>query len=280
MTEILNHTFITVSVGASILGFISGALGTFCVLRKQSLIGDGVAHSALLGVVLAFLIFQTKSLVILLLGGCVTGLISIFMINFIIKNSKIKFDSALAICISVFFGLATVFLTHIQKLPTASKSGIDSFIYGQTASMLIEDVKIIVIITCFILFLLILYWEKFKILTFDKVYASSMGVKNSEIVLDLLIIVAIIVGLQAVGVILMSSMLIAPTIIAMKLSNRLHIVVILSGFFGALSGFFGTCLSSIFSDVPTGPSIVIVASIMVVISSIFGKNGTIQWRKR
>jgi manganese/zinc/iron transport system permease protein len=100
-----DYTFQTVALGSALLGLISGVLGSFAVLRRQSLLGDGVSHAALPGVVMAFLLTGIKNTEILLLGALLTGLPATFFIMGIVRHSRIKFDSALALVMSVFFGL-------------------------------------------------------------------------------------------------------------------------------------------------------------------------------
>ena len=110
-----NYTFQIVALGSALLGIISGVFGSFAVLRKQSLLGDGVSHSALPGVVIAFLLTGTKNTEILLLGALITGLLATLIIIGVVRTTRIKFDSALALVLSVFFGAGLVFLTYSQN---------------------------------------------------------------------------------------------------------------------------------------------------------------------
>lgn len=263
-----NHTFIIVAIGSTLLGAISGVLGCFAVLRKQSLLGDGVAHSALSGIVIAFMLFGNKNLEVLLLGGLISGLLATLLIIFITKNSRIKFDSALAMVLSVFFGLGLVLLTLVQKQSNSNQAGIENFIYGQASSMLLRDVKIIGICGIILISIIILFWKEFKLLSFDIEFARTVGFNTNvlNLLLTLLLIISIIIGLQSVGVILMSTMLIAPAVGARQWVNSLSAMVILSSFFGAISGFLGTLISSLSPKTPTGPVIVIIATIIAFFS--------------
>lgn len=266
-----DYTFRTVALGAGILGIISGVLGSFSVLRKQSLLGDGVSHSALPGVVAAFLITGSKRTEILLLGALISGALAVFIIIHIVKYSRVKFDSALALTMSVFFGLGMVLLTYSQKIPNANQAGLNRFIFGQASTLLKQDVLLMIVCGGILLILVALFWKEFKILSFDTEFAMSIGlpVKKLNLMLSFMTVIGIIMGLQTVGVILMSAMLIAPAAAARQWTNKLHTMVIISAFFGAFSGFSGTVLSSMFSKMPTGPCIVIAASIIVIISILF-----------
>lgn len=263
-----NHSFLVVAFGASILGMVTGGLGTFVFLRKQSLLGDGIAHCALPGVVLAFLLTGEKNLEILLLGGAMGGILGSLSIQTICKYSKIKFDSALAMTLSVFFGFGLMLLTHSQKLPNAQQAGLDSFIYGQAAAMLRRDVLLILMTALFLCIMLFFCWKPFKLLTFDPIFAQTLGypVGKINLLLHCLLIFAIVVGLQTVGVILMSAMLVAPAITARPWVKNLSTMVFLSSFFGGFSAFIGTTISSLTPGMPTGAVIVVVATAMAFLS--------------
>lgn len=266
-----DYTFRVVSIGSILLGVISGVLGSFAVLRKQSLLGDAVSHAALPGVILAFLIIEVKNIKILLLGGFTTGILATFCIIIIVKNSKIKFDSALAMVLSVFFGLGMVLLTYLQKIPNANQAGIEQFIYGQASSILIGDIKVISFCGIFLLLILAILWKEFELLAFDPEFAHSIGLNINilNVLLTLLIVITIILGLQTVGVVLMSAMLIAPAVGARQWTNNLLSMVVLSAVFGGVSGVTGTIISSLVRGIPTGPVIVVIATIITIVSLLF-----------
>nr|WP_300005489.1 metal ABC transporter permease [Tissierella sp.] len=275
-----DYTLQIVSLGSALLGIISGVLGSFAVIRKQSLLGDAVSHAALPGIAIAFLLTGTKNTEILLLGALVSGLLSTFLINAISKYSRIKFDSALALILSVFFGGGLVLLTYIQKIPNANQAGLEKFIFGQASTVLLRDVKIIAILGSLLLVLVVIFWKEFKIVSFDIDFAESLGFDTKKITMLLfaMIVTSIIIGLQTVGVILMSAMLTAPAVAARQWTDKLHIMVFLSAIFGAISGIGGTIVSSVVSKLPTGPMIVVIISIIVIISITLAPNRGLVWR--
>lgn len=117
-----------VLAGTLLLGAASGVLGSFVLLRKQSLIGDAMAHSALPGVCLAFLFTGQKSLPFFLLGAALAGLLGTWCIQLISRLSKTKEDSAIGIVLSVFFGVGIILLTYIQQQGREAKAGLILFI--------------------------------------------------------------------------------------------------------------------------------------------------------
>lgn len=263
-----DYTFQTVALGSALLGLISGVLGSFAVLRKQSLLGDGVSHSALPGVVMAFILTGSKNTETLLMGALVSGLMATFFITGIVRHSRIKFDSALALVMSVFFGLGLVLLTYVQKIPNSNQAGLNRFIFGQASTLLERDIILMAICGAVLLALVILFWKEFKLFTFDSDFAQSLGFspKKMNLLLSFMIVLGIIIGLQTVGVILMSAMLIAPAVAARQWTNRLGSMASLAAVFGAVSGVAGTMASSMMPKLPTGPAIVVCISLIVVVS--------------
>lgn len=276
----LDYTLMVVSAGSGLLGLVSGVLGVFAVLRKQSLLGDAVAHAALPGIALMFLLTQTRQTEMLLLGATVTGVIATGTIIAIDRFSRIKYDSALALILSVFFGFGLVLITFIQKIPTANQAGLDKFIFGQASTMLMRDVWLMIWVTLLMLGLTILFWKEFKMFSFDPGFAEVTGFSTRRInaLLSGMIVVAIMIGLQTVGVILMSALIVAPGAAARQWSDRLSVVALLAGFFGAVSGLIGTLISSSITKMPTGPTIVIVLSVFTLTSLVLAPNRGLLWQ--
>ncbi|MBT8373056.1 MAG: metal ABC transporter permease, partial [Deltaproteobacteria bacterium] len=206
-----DYTLRTITLGTAILGAICGMLGSFAVLRKQSLLGDAISHAALPGIALAFLITGAKDSNILLIGALVSGLIGTFWIRGMITKTHLKTDTALGLILSLFFGFGMLLLTFIQKQPNANQAGLDKYLFGQAATLVEKDVMLMVIVTGICLFILLLFWKEFKILLFDADYTKTLGFNTRfiDILITFFIVLAIVLGLQTVGVILMSAMLLA-----------------------------------------------------------------------
>ena len=266
-----DYTLRTITLGTAILGAVCGMLGSFAVLRKQSLLGDAISHAALPGIAIAFLITGAKDSNVLLLGALVSGLIGTFWIRGIISKTHLKSDTALGLILSVFFGFGMLLLTFIQKQPNANQAGLDKYLFGQAATLVESDVWLMAIVTGICLIVLLLFWKEFKILLFDADYTKTLGfnTKFIDILITVFIVLAIVLGLQTVGVVLMSAMLLAPAAAARQWTNSLGVMVFLAALFGAFAGVFGTAVSASQNNLSTGPVIVIVAGIFVLISFIF-----------
>lgn len=256
-------------------------LGSFAVLRKQSLLGDAISHAALPGIAIVFLITGAKDSNTLLIGALISGLLGTFWIRGIITKTHLKSDTALGLILSLFFGFGMLLLTFIQKQPNANQAGLDKYLFGQAATLVESDVLLMVVVTSLCLLVLLLFWKEFKILLFDKDFAKSIGfnTKTIDILITSFIVLAIVLGLQTVGVVLMSAMLLAPAAAARQWTNSLGLMVFLAALFGAFSGVFGTAISATQNNLSTGPVIVIVASIFVMISFIFSPNRGLLFRQ-
>lgn len=276
-----DYTFQVVALGAALLGMASGLIGSFAVLRRQSLLGDVVSHAALPGIAAVFLMTGTKDTVWLLIGALCSGLTATGFIIGVVRYSRVKFDTALALGMSVFFGLGLVLLTYVQKIPNSNQAGLQRFIFGQAAVLLESDILVIAVTGAVLLALTLLFWKEFKLLSFDPEFARSLGLptRSLDVLLSAMTVAAIIAGLQTVGVILMSAMLVAPAVAARQWTNRLGVMVALAALFGAVSGVAGTLASSALPKLPAGPAIVVAADVLVLISLALGRARSGRGRK-
>ncbi len=276
-----DYTLGTITLGTAVLGAVCGMLGSFAVLRKQSLLGDAISHAALPGIAIAFLITGTKDSNILLIGALVSGLIGTFWIRGIITKTHLKTDTALGLILSLFFGFGMLLLTFIQKQPNANQAGLDKYLFGQAATLVISDVVLMLIVTSVSLVILLLFWKEFKILLFDADYTKTLGfnTKAIDVMITFFIVLAIVIGLQTVGVVLMSAMLLAPAAAARQWTNSLSVMLFLAAIFGMFSGVFGTAISASQDNLSTGPVIVLVAAVFVLVSFVFSPGRGLLFRE-
>lgn len=276
-----DYTLQVITLGTAILGASCGMLGSFAVLRKQSLLGDAISHAALPGIALAFILLGTKSSGAILLGALISGLVGTFWIRGMIKNTRLKSDTALGLVLSIFFGVGMLLLTYIQKQPNANQAGLDKYLFGQAATILISDVWLLALVTLISFIVLLFFWKELKLLLFDEDYTKTLGfnVRFLDVLITSFIVLAIVLGLQTVGVVLMSAMLLAPAAAARQWTNKLWIMVLLAAIFGAFSGVVGTAISGSVKGLSTGPVIVLVASFFVMISFIFSPERGILFKQ-
>lgn len=268
----ITYNTLIVLVGTSLLGASAGLVGSFAVLRRRSLTGDALAHAALPGLCVAFLIVGERSLPAMLLGAFVSGLLGIGVISALRRWTRIKEDTAIGIVLSVFFGAGIALSGYIQKLPgTGSKAGLDSYILGKTAGMIFQDVVLIAGLATFCLATLLLFYKEFRVVSFDPSFARVQGwpAVGLDLMLMSLIAVAVVIGLPAVGVVLMASLLILPGASARFWTDELDRLLVLATIFGAVTGGIGTLISTWYSLLPAGPIIVLTGTALFLLSLFF-----------
>jgi len=270
-----DYTARTILLGAASLGIVSGVVGSYAVLRKQSLVGDVMSHAALPGIVLAFLIMGVKEQLPIFIGAALSAVLAVFLINLVTSNSRIKTDSAMGMALSVFFGLGLVLLTYAQKMPDANQAGLDKFLFGQAEALVEKDVLVIGVTGLLALLVVGLFWKEFKLLCFDPDFGGTMGfsIKSLDLLVTTVIVSAIVIGLQTVGVVLMSSMLIAPAVAARQWTGGMGSMVVLAALIAAVSGVTGVALSAGLENVPTGPAVIVCVSVIAFFSVLFSPNG-------
>ena len=278
---ITDYTLRTITLGTAILGAICGMLGSFAVLRKQSLLGDAISHAALPGIALAFLLTGVKSTNLLLIGALASGLLGTFWIRSITRRTRLKSDTALGLILSLFFGFGMLLLTFIQKMPNANQAGLDKYLFGQAATLVEADIWLMASVTGVSLVVLLLFWKELKLLLFDPDYTKTLGFNTRflDVLITSFIVVAIVLGLQTVGVVLMSAMLLAPAAAARQWTDNLGTMIVLASVFGACSGVFGTAISASQDNLSTGPVIVLVAAGFVLVSFVFSPTRGLLFRE-
>lgn len=268
----------TVALGGALLGAISGFIGSFAVLRKQSLLGDALSHAALPGVAAAFLL-AGRDLGVLLIGAGIASWLGVLFVRAVVGTTRIKEDTAMGVVLTAWFAAGIVGLTYIQGRPDASQAGLDTFIFGQAAAIVRSDIRLLTLLSAIAVVTVVAFWKQFKLVTFNPEFAAANGIRVAlwNGILSLLLVVAIVMGLQLAGVILMVGMLIAPGVAARQWTDRLEAMVVLAAVFGAGSGIIGAVLSAVDANLPTGPMIIVVAFAVVGVSVFLAPTRGILW---
>lgn len=269
-----------VTFGAMFITASAAVVGTYTFLRKKALLGDAIGHSILPGVALGFMVSGTKNPVWIALGAFLAGWMAILAIDYISARSRIKQDTAIALVLSVFFGLGIVFLTYIQSTGSAAQSGLDQYLFGKAAALVGRDLWVFSIIAASILLVCLLFYKEFELISFNREFAivQGMPVRMLDFLLSSLTVLAIVAGIQAVGVVLIAAMLVTPPAAARFWTHKLKVLMLLSAGFGALSGLMGAFVSYTAPGMPTGPWIVLVASLIAAVSFLVGTDKGILHR--
>jgi manganese/zinc/iron transport system permease protein len=278
-----DYTLRNVALGAALLGVVSGVLGSFAVLRRQGLLGDALAHAALPGICLTFLLTGSKATPVLLLGAGTAAWLGALLLLQIVRRTNLGEDAALGVVLAVFFGFGLTLLTVANRRPDATQAGLDRYLFGQAATLVTENVIVMAILAAIALGATAALFKELKLLAFDPEFGASIGfdIGSLSVLLTTLIVIAIVIGLQTVGVVLMAAMLIGPAAAARQWTNRLGTMIALASTFGAAAGIAGALVSASGSRIPTGPVIILALTAIVVVSLLFAPaRGLIpEWRR-
>jgi manganese/zinc/iron transport system permease protein len=257
--------------GTAFLSAVSALVGTFTYLQKKSLLGDAIAHGILPGVAGAFLLSGEKNTGVIMMGAIIWGLLTVGSVDWITRKSHLKPTTAMAIVLSAFFGLGMMLLTQVQNSGLPDASGLQSFLFGQAASILPGDLRVYLIFAIATAVILLALYRPLTFISFDPACAESRGfsVNLTTAALSFLVVVATSIGIQSIGLILMAALLITPAAIARMWTTRLQVMLLLAGSFAAVSAFSGSLISFSSTAMPTGPWIVLSLFFTLIISVLF-----------
>ncbi|WP_130838113.1 metal ABC transporter permease [Lachnoclostridium sp. Marseille-P6806] len=278
---LLSYDFWVVALGTTILAVTASLIGCFSVFRGQGLVGDAIGHASYAGIVALFMLFHTRSPLILMAGAVLAGAAAYAVIQLIARFTPVEPDAALAIVLTGFFGLGMVLKSYIQGHPAyamATQAGLRSYLFGSAAFLMKEDVLTITAASALAGILLRLFFKEVSASIFDRGFAASIGIRTAAVdaVLLILMITFIALGLKSVGAVLISSLLIIPCICAGQHSRKLKSVLRIAGFVSGLSSFAGTLISTAVSGISTGPMIILCMGTVTVLSMLLGRCGLLR----
>lgn len=268
-----DHTFRMVLAGTTVIGLVSGALGCFAYLRKQSLISDVISHSALPGTLLAFLAAVAigadgRSLPALILGAAILGSLAALSANGIARTSKIRIDTAMAVVLTACFGLGMLLMRVIAGGSFPGKGGIQDYLFGNASVITVADLCASFVVGALVLTMMVLCWKEFALRTFDPDHStvSGFGARTLDLLMFVTIAVGIVLGVKAVGLVLMVAFVVTPPAAARQWTRTLPGMVALSAAIGAFGSAAGAYLSIAFGPLPTGPVIVLTLFVIFLVS--------------
>lgn len=277
------------TIGSMLMCLIAAFVGTFSVLRKQSLVGETLSHASYPGIIISLLLAKMlvggELLLLPLVGASVSALLGVWCINLLTKKYGVSSDSALCVVLSSFFGVALVLLSCLQSsFPTLYRE-LQSYLFGQAATQTNVHILLYSVLLVVVLGAILCSYRSIKTVIFDPEFAKTIGI-NSKFITALLLsvtVLAVVVGIRSLGVVLMSSMLIFPAVSGRLWTSRLEYVLLLAALFGMVAGFFGVYFShelSIRQDTsfPTGPMIVVSAASIFIVSSFLSPEKGLAFR--
>ncbi len=276
------YNTIVVMIGVSLLGVAAGAIGSFALLRKRAMMSDVLSHATLPGIGVAFLVAVAlgangRSLPVLLAGATIAAIVAALTVQWLSRSARLPEDAAMGAVLSVFFGFGAVLLSYIQTLRTVAEGGLSHFILGQTAAMSEQDAFLIGAVAAGVILAIVLLGKEFRIVCFDPEFGAVQGwpIARIDLMLMALVVIVAVIGLQAVGMLLIVALMIVPAAAARQLTHNLWMMVALSALMGGVSAWIGAALSATFPRAPAGGLIVLVAGGVFILSLLVS-----AWRER
>ena len=267
LLDLLTHPFQYVFmqralVAAVVVGVLCASLGTLVVLRRMSLVGHALTHSALPGLALAYVLGFS------IFGGAVVAtVLTALLIGFLAKDEAIYEDTSVGIIPTVMFALGILVISS-----TKSYRDMSAMLFGNILAVTPADLFLTITIAAFTLIVLFLFHKELKLLCVDSDYAKTIGIPLNVLRYGLLLLLAltVVVGIQAVGTILTNALLVIPAAAARLLTNRLNIMILWSCVFAVFSAISGVFVSYYFG-LSSGASIVLCCSFCFGLSWLFQK---------
>lgn len=281
-----NHTYRTVFFGTAVIGLVAGALGSFAYLRKQSLMSDVISHAALPGTLIAFLVAvglfgrDGRDMLSRLLGAIVVGTLAVFLAQGVARVSKIRIDTAMAVSLTLCFGVGMLLMRVITNGDFPGKGGVQSYLFGNASVLTAADLVTSISVGAVALIIMLVFWKEFALRTFDPQHASVLGfrARTVDTLMFATIVIATVIGVKAVGLVLMVAFVVTPPAAARQWVRTLPAMVGLSATFGAVGSGVGAYLSIALGRVPTGPLIVLTLFVIFVVSLLVAPRRSIVTR--
>ncbi|MDA8566334.1 metal ABC transporter permease [Schleiferiaceae bacterium] len=279
----MDPVFLKVLVGTTLLAASSSVVGAFSYLKGQSLVGDAIAHALLPGVVLAFILGGIRNSGFLILGALISGLLAHYGIGYLENKTKLKSDTAVSLVLSTFFGFGIMLMSYIQRTGQGQQAGLERFLLGKAAAITMQDIYIFSALALVLIIGVGLFYKGFQLMTFNEDFAHAIGLPMPLIrfTFTVLTVLAITIGIQTVGVVLMAALLITPSAAARVWTNSLPAMLALAASFAGVAAVMGTYISSVLPKMPTGPWVVLVLAFFGFSSLLFApKRGWFSKQRR
>ena len=263
LQEMLSYPFISRAVIVGILVSLCAALlGVSLVLKRFSMIGDGLSHVSFgaLSIAMAMNIAPLK------LSIPVVVIAAFFLLK-LSNNSKIKGDALIALISSSSLAIGVIVISRT----TGMYADVDGYMFGSILAMNDDDVKLSIALSIIVLILFVLFYHQLFNVTFDESFSKAAGINVSSynMIIAFLTAITIVLGMRMMGAMLISSLVIFPALTSMRVCKRFQTVTICSAFVSVICFFIGIVLSYMY-ETPTGASVVLVNLVAFFIFWLIG----------
>jgi manganese/iron transport system permease protein len=258
-------------VAAVIVGVLCAVVGCYVVLRSMAFLGDALAHAILPGVAVAYLLGGS-----LILGALAAAILVALGISFFTKDGIIKEDTAIGILFAAALSLGVALISSIRSYAV----DLSHILFGNVLGVSPSDLLVVAALSLLVLATIILLYRPFLVVSFDPILARTLRLKAEGLRTLLLILLAItiVISIQTVGIGLVAAMLVTPGAAAYLLTRRMSSMMLLAGFFGALSGVSGL-YASYYLNIASGAAIVLAATLIFLLSFFFSPRRGLLWRR-
>jgi manganese/zinc/iron transport system permease protein len=269
-----------VIIVASLTAMATAIPGTFLVLRRMSMLADAISHSIILGIVLAFFFVQSFDSPVFLISAAMTGLLTVFLVEALLKTRLVKEDAAIGVVYPLLFSLAVIIIsvagaTHVNLDVEAVLTGeleyaplsrffIHGIDVGPAAAWQIGGILIINTL------LLLIFYKEIRMALFDPNFAKVSGFSPAKIHYGLMVVTSVttVAAFEVAGAIMVVGFIVGPAVIASYFSKRLLYLLLLAPIIGVAATVFGYGLAHSFEVSITG-SIISVIGIFFILASLF-----------
>ena len=261
------ESFLWIVVMGFLVNAACGLVGSFLVLRRMALMGDAISHSVLPGIAVAFLLSTSRSSGLMMVGAVGAGLLAVWLIEFIHRNTRVKPDAALGVTFTTLFSIGVILIAlYADRVDLDLECvlyGEIGFVYfAESFALLGMEVPVPVLrmaLTLFgLLVLLLTFYKEALVTSFDPVLATSMGIPARWMHYGLMLTLSVVIvfSFESVGAILVIAMLILPSVTSALLSDRLIHILIMSAAFSAFYALAGLHLATWLNCSPAGAMVV------------------------
>lgn len=261
--EMLSYPFMTRAfLVGSLVALCSALLGVSLVLKRYSMIGDGLSHVG----------FGAMAIAAAMNAAPLTVAIPVVIVAAILLlrisgNAKIKGDAAIALISTTSLAVGVL----VISLTTGMNTDVYNYMFGSILAMSAEDVKLSLVLSVFVLILFIVFYHKIFAITFDETFARATGVKAGvyNTLIAVLTAVTIVLGMRMMGALLISSLIIFPALTSMRVCRTFKSVIINAAVISVVCLIAGVTLSYV-AATPAGASVVLANLVMMVLYTVVG----------
>src|SRR5690625_2748242 len=273
---------------ASLVGLSCGIIGVFLILRKQAMMADAISHTVLLGIVLAYLVTKEVSGPSMLIGGILAGLLTAFLVQWL-HSLDVQHDASMGIVFTTLFAIGVILIStsvgNVHLDVQHALMGEITFIPFHTITLpfigtIPQATALLLVVFVVVLFFITVFYKEWKITSFDPALAASLGIPVlfMHYLFMGLVSVTTVASFDAVGAIMVVAMLITPAASAYLWTDKLVVMLVLSGAFGVLSAVIGYYVAA-WIDTSISGSMAFATGIIFLISFLFSpKHGIIAKR--